>query len=580
VYGILPKGMLPVKLPDIWGGGQLFAFSGLEGPTSWAHPLVGNLLDDAIAIDFHQDPPVVLEIVSESGETPAVTPRVVLGDCFELDVAAGPSRAREDTRAHAAPAVCKVACADRYTIVGALPQGLRVGLRDQPDELPTNLGFVCLARREGRFALALDPDRADQARTRAEEALAADLDALLRHRREFVEAVDTAGLHEPSDERTYRKAASVLKVNAMAPEGSIRRRWTTPDRWPHRHMWLWDSCFHALGWRHLDGEMAQDTVAAMVEAAYADGMIPLCSAPEPTPYQVSQPPLLAWTAWEVGEAAGDAAFAGTLYDGLVGYIEWFLRERDRNRNGLLDWWKDESNTLCHCGESGWDNSPRFDEPGLDDHLDLSCMIVNELDHLSRIALQLQRETEAAQWQRRARELAALINERMWDEETGFYHDLRADGTLLSLKTAAGFLPMWAGIAGPERCARLVEHLRDEREFATAFPVPTVAADEPSFSDDMWRGPTWINVNYLIWRGLVRNGFAADARGLREVTLREIQRWYEQTGAIHEYYDCLGKTAPGRLHRKGGVGSRGGYGVGTIGDYGWSAALYVSLAREA
>ena len=481
---------------------------------------------------------------------------------------------------HAIPAACRVVFADRFTLVGALPVGLKALLRDQPDELQTNVGFVCLARGDGRFALALDPENADKARARAREALGADLEALLRRRREFIESLHADGLPAPADERTYRKAASVLKVNAMAPEGSIERRWTTPDRWPHRHMWLWDSCFHALGWLHLDAGMAQDAVAAMVEAAYPDGMIPLCSAPTPTPYRVSQPPLLAWTAWEVGQATGDADFPARLYEGLAGYVEWFFRERDRNHNGLLEWWKDEDNTLCHCGESGLDNSPRFDQPGLDDHVDLSCMIVNELDHLARIAPRLKREDEAAQWQRRSRELAALINERMWDEETGFYYDLRADGELLKLRTCVGFLPMWAGIASPERCARLVEHLRDPCEFGTAFPVPTVAADEPSFSDDMWRGPTWINLNYLIWRGLQRGGFADDARALREVTLREIQRWYEHTGAIHEFYDCLGKTEPGLLHRKGGVGKRGGYGMGTIGDYGWSAALYVALAREA
>ena len=123
------------------------------------------------------------------------------------------------------------------------------------------------------------------------------------------------------------------------------------------------------------------------------------------------------------------------------------------------------------------------------------------------------------------------------------------------------------------------HLLDPREFATGFPVPTVAADEPSFSDDMWRGPTWININYLLFRGLLHYGLVAEANDLRSRTLREIARWYEATGAIYEYYDSRGEAEPGLLHRKGGVGSSGGYGIGTIRDYGWSAALYVALANE-
>jgi len=548
--------------PDIWGGGQLFAFSGLEGETSWEHPLVGSLLPDRVGLDFHQSPPVVLEIAPDvPGE---IAPEFVLNDAFSLQVGAVP---------------VLVACADRFTIIGRMGDGLSVRLRDAADEIETKGGHFALMRDGGQWALAFDPASAAGARDRAAAALALDVEAVAAERRAFIESVDASGLVPPADARTYRKAASVLKVNVMSPEGSIGRRWTTPDRWPHRHMWLWDSAFHSLGWLHLDTQMAEDTLEAMVEAAYPDGMIPLCSAPTPHPYNTSQPPLLAWAVWEVHQATGDVDFPVRLYEGLAGYIRWFQQHRDRNGNGLYEWWKDEENTLCHCGESGLDNSPRFDERGIDDHVDLNCMMVREMEVLARIAAMAGRGNEAEQWQEQAATLAGLINERMWDEGTGFYYDLRADGALLPLKTVVGFLPLWAGVASEEHAARLREHLLDPREFACPFPVPTVALDEQSFSDDMWRGPTWINTNFLIIQGLRRYGFAAEADDLRARTLGEIQRWYEATGAIYEYYDNFAQTEPGLLHRKGGVGSAGGYGVGTIRDYGWSAALYVALARE-
>jgi len=552
------------QLPNIWGGGQLFAYSGLEGETSWAHPIVGSLLPDRVGIDFHQAPAVVLEIAPAA---PAdIVPDFVLGDAFALKIGEAP---------------VLVACADRFTVIGQVGAGLTVRLCDAPDEIETKAGHFCLVRDESgdQWALAFDPSSAEAAQARARAALDLDVATVAAQRRAFIEGVDAAGLAPPADPRTYRKAASVLKVNVMSPEGSIGRRWTTPDRWPHRHMWLWDSAFHSLGWLHLDAQMAQDTLEAMVEAAYPDGMIPLCSAPTPQPYAVSQPPLLAWTVWEAHQATGDVGFAVRLYEGLAGYIRWFQRERDRNGNGLCGWWKDEDNTLCHCGESGLDNSPRFDQPGRDDHVDLNCMLVNEMQVLARIALISDRFDEAAQWGEQAEALAQRVNEHMWDEATGFYYDLQADGTRLPLKTIVGFLPLWAGIASREQAGRLMAHLLDPREFACDFPVPTVALDEPSFSDDMWRGPTWINTNFLIVRGLRRYGFATEADDLRARTLREIQRWYEQTGAIYEYYDNFARTEPGLLHRKGGVGSAGGYGVGTIRDYGWSAALYVALAHE-
>lgn len=563
-----------MKLPNIWGGGQLFAFSGLEGETSWQHPLVGTILDEGMAIDFHQKPELILEITATDGSALTIDPEYVLGDTLALSVSWPGASGRVE-----------IAFADRFTIVGELADGLSVALSGLGDEAQTGLGHFALARDNGLFALAVDTQSAAAARDRAQAALALDLALVSAQRRAFVQSIDATDLLPPADERTYRKAASILKVNVMSPEGSIGRRWTTPDRWPHRHMWLWDSAFHSLGWLYLDPQMAKDALEAMVESAYPDGMIPLSSAPAAQSHTTSQPPILAWAVWEIHQETGDVDFPVRLYDGLANYVRWFLRERDRNGNGLYEWWKDEDDMLCHCGESGLDNSPRFDERGIDDHVDLNCMLYNEMEILARIAVISDRFDEALEWRERAAELARLINERMWDEETGFYYDLKANGELLKLKTVVGFLPLWAGIATHEQAGRLMAHLLDPREFASAFPIPTVAMDEPIFGDppssagDMWRGPTWINLNYLIYRGLLHYNLTAEANDLRSRTLTQIQHWYEHAGAIYEFYDNFAKVEPRLLHRKGGVGKQGGYGMGTIVDYGWSAALYVALANE-
>eukprot|EP01052_Picozoa_sp_SAG31_P024694 SAG31_NODE_2118_length_6410_cov_3.846142_3_plen_175_part_00 len=44
-----------------------------------------------------------------------------------------------------------------------------------------------------------------------------------------------------------RKVFSVMRVNTLAPEGICHTHWSTPDKAPHQAMWLWDSCFHAIG---------------------------------------------------------------------------------------------------------------------------------------------------------------------------------------------------------------------------------------------------------------------------------------------------------------------------------------------
>ena len=47
--------------------------------------------------------------------------------------------------------------------------------------------------------------------------------------------------------------------------------------------------------------------------------------------------------------------------------------------------------------------------------------------------------------------------------------------------------------------------------ASWIAVPSISRSQPEFySKDMWRGPVWININYLIARGLERYGFREEA----------------------------------------------------------------------
>jgi hypothetical protein len=54
--------------------------------------------------------------------------------------------------------------------------------------------------------------------------------------------------------------------------------------------------------------------------------------------------------------------------------------------------------------------------------------------------------------------------------------------------------------------RLVTHLRDPNSFGLPFPVPSCPANDPAFNPGdargfIWRGPSWVNTNWLIAGGL-------------------------------------------------------------------------------
>ena len=149
-----------------------------------------------------------------------------------------------------------------------------------------------------------------------------------------------AGLPHPRfpvewTERTYYKACSVLKVNVESPQGVIPFRWTTPDRWPHRHMWLWDSAFHAIGCEHIDPELGKDALKAVLSLQREDGFVSITGSPEGRLYEyTTQPPILTWAAWDVYRHTGDREFL-ECYPRLRAYVEWDLEHRDVD--GLPGW---------------------------------------------------------------------------------------------------------------------------------------------------------------------------------------------------------------------------------------------------
>ncbi len=546
--------------PAIWGEGQLFAFSGYDGPASWASGLVASTQADPVGLRIRH-PAAARLWFDVSGAH--VTPQIVTGDVLKLEAPAGP--------------IC-LAMADQHTIVGYAPISLPPHFAADP-----NAGWrmaMAQVERDGRlhFALACHADGEGAATRRAQDALGHDVEQITADRLAFLDRCPPPpGDLEDRWCATLAKAWSVLKVNVYSPEGPIPVRWTTPDRWPHRHMWLWDSAFHALGWRHGDLDMAWEAIEAVLSRQQEDGFIAHMLNPVYTSH-ITQPPILAWAVWEIYQMRHDLDRLGRAYPALCRYLEWDLAHRATDEDGLLAW-HIEGNPLSRSGESGMDNSPRFDGDGPWAAVDFSAYAVAEMRYLSCMAQTLGREEEASRWAERRRRLAEAINARLWDDAQGFYFDRRVGGDLCPVKAVSGFLPMWAGVASAEQAERLVAHLRAPSEFWSPFPVPSVALDDPTHSEDMWRGSTWINMNYFIIQGLRRYGYAELAETLRQRTLAEIARWYEATGCIYEYYDCRGEKLPTTLLRKGAVGAAGGAGFGVIQDYGWSAALFIDLVMS-
>lgn len=556
--------------PDIWGEGALFAFSGVDGETQSRTGFVLTFGPRQFSLLVHTPARRVVDIrLAQPGSVRAAT-----GDVLVVESPAGE---------------LVLSFAAWHTVVGTLPAGAQASLQFEDTPVPGEAGeywvsddaehgdALVLLVRQGRIALAYG-HTAEEAENRAENGLFRDLKQVVDDRLAFYTALPR--LLFPAKDRLLKKCASVMKVNTLSAEGEMRQTWSTPDRVPHQHMWLWDSVFHTFAMNHINPQVAWDFLKSVLDFQRTDGMIPHRMQVDGRVSAITQPPILAWGVWENYQHLRDKNRLEYALPRLEKYLLWDLENRDQNHNHLLEWFI-EGDVRCRSGESGLDNSPRFDEAVLLDAVDFSTFAALDLYALARIAGALGQAEEAARWQARAAALSGQVHDLLWDEAAGFYFDRRIDGTLSGVRAATGFLPLLLPDLPPGRAQRLAEALADPRQFETAFPVPSVAADHPEFSTDMWRGATWINLNYLIIRGLQQQGLEAPARDLRAKTIQMVDTYYRKSGVLFEFYDSTGQRPPQACDRKGPRAEP--YDIrrkiDSIRDYHWTASLTARLLLE-
>jgi len=553
-------------LPDIWGEGAIFAFSGMDGPTRAASQFVATYGAQPYDLLIHLPRRCTLQIRPRDAGTVCVA----TGDVVHVETAHG---------------ALTLVYSAWHTLIGAVPAGCTVSLVADDGSAASgevtrtlidaaNHGALALLVGNGRFALAFARN-AGAASVRARRALTIDIEDAVRRRCAIYATLPI--LSDRRHDRLLRKCLSVMRANTLAPEAGLRRHWSTPDRVPHKDMWLWDSVFHSLAMNRIRPRLAWEFLASVLDVQKPDGMIPHQTSVRGWQSTITQPPLLAWGVWENYAALHDKATLRYALPRLERYLEWDLAQRDHNRNGLLEWFIEE-NERCRSGESGLDNSPRFDDALLVDALDFSTFAAHDMLYTARIAAELGDTERAAHWRQRGAQMAQAVHTMLWDEQAGLYCDRCMDGPLTHVRAVSGFFPLLLNDVPPHRVERLVQALHDPSHFAAAFPVPSVALSHPAWSTDLWRGATWVNTNYLIMLGLRKHGRPGDAAWLAGKTIEHVQKYYEQFGVIFEYYDAKDETPPVACERKGP--RRLPYDIRVkmdcIRDYHWSAALTACL----
>jgi hypothetical protein len=221
----------------------------------------------------------------------------------------------------------------------------------------------------------------------------------------------------------------------------------------------------------------------------------------------------------------------SIYNTYNRYVNWLYKNKDIDGNGLVEY--------TNSYNSGADNSPRFDNlysegnhignmqavEGVEQNVWLSLMHHD----LSEMAQMLGDSDASKQHAQKAAQLEEKIENSFWNEADGFYYDINViTHKQIKVKTEFGFMAMFLKNSHKDRIKRLVnEHLLNPKEFWCNYPVPSVACNEPTFDkEDMWRGPVWPNVNWLICLALEKQGYKDIARQLALKTVLMVGPQYD------------------------------------------------------
>ncbi len=373
----------------------------------------------------------------------------------------------------------------------------------------------------------------------------ADLQPYVDANIDLFKSVPRIDFNSEDEKLVYLGALNLVRGSMLPPTGKTSHNFYVFSRnplwgWGHGHQVLHES-LSMLAYVYLDAESARESQRVYMEQQGEDGLIAYRHGPrgmqdyphkdEPT----TSAPFYSWINWEIYRASPDEAFLEEAYASGVKYLEWLTVHRDTDGDGTFEWGpygiienvRDWYNAVFQVSAERYLDVDKEDISDELECLDLTLMVINEMRCLSAMAAELGNEREAAEWQDRADQTAALVNDLMWEERDNFfYHVDKEDHSFhfldrdLRRQEIIGFLPLWAQAVNAERAELLVETLKDTTKFWRKYGVPTLSADDEWYSPYVdycckWNGPVWLLWDYMIFDGLKKYGYDDVAEELAE-----------------------------------------------------------------
>lgn len=336
--------------------------------------------------------------------------------------------------------------------------------------------------------------------------------------------------------------------------------------WGHGHQVLHES-LSMIAYAYLDPISAQNSQRVYIEQQRDDGLIAYRHGPrglQDYPHfskelnmemSTTSAPFFSWINWEIYKVSKDKKFLEEAYYSGVKYLKWLIQNRDVDKDGMYEWGpygiienvRDWYNAVFQVSKERYLDVDKEDISDELECLDLTLMMINEMNSLSLMAKELNQNFAAKAWNNIANLTSKLVNEKMWEDSSKFYYSInRKDHSFkyltrdLRRMEIIGFLPLWANVATNERAKELIKHLTNPKKFWRKYGIPTLSADDEWYSPYVdycckWNGPVWLLWNYMVLEGVKKYGYKKIADQIADKMILAVKTQLKKNHNFWESY---------------------------------------------
>ena len=402
--------------------------------------------------------------------------------------------------------------------------------------------------------------------------------------------------------------------------GNRRKGYTLPtNNKLYPAQWNWDSAFIALGYSYFNLNYAIKEITTLLDGQWKDGMVPhiLFHNPNTNYYPnytawncgnkirssgITQPPILATILKLILDknkiSNKQTKEIKKIVKKIIRFHEWFIKFRDPKKTGLV--------SILHPWESGYDNSPIWDEPmakvtieknlkykradnklikpdqrPLNIDYDRYVSIKNSLrkkkynpkeifksslfnvvdvgfnslflkanKDLIQISNKFNIETSKISNYVKVTEKNIL---KLYDKKKGtfFSKDIR-NNKKIYIPSITNYFILFADLDNDFINNKLIKNLKNHNKNDKYF-FSSIKPSHNSFEEKRyWRGPVWINCNWFIYQGL-KNKDLKFSNYVKKKTIKLLEK-----SKFYEYFSCKNGQPMGAK------------------NFSWSASLYLDF----